>query len=54
MMSASGRSVNAQINGIACTPRHEVRAGKKVWVLNPYGNANALLDTTLPPVRDCR
>ena len=29
-------------------PRREQRDGKEVWIINPYDNARALLETVLP------
>jgi hypothetical protein len=52
VLDSTAQKVRGQINGIHYTLRHEDRAGKKVWVFNPYDNARALLETALPPQRD--
>jgi len=52
VLDSSASKVMARINGINYPPRREDRAGKKVWVFNPYGNAKALLETALPPERN--
>ncbi len=50
VLDSTAPKVTAQINGIHYTMRHEDRAGKKVWVFNPYGNAKALSETAQLPL----
>jgi hypothetical protein len=51
VLEAAAPKVEAQINGMKCQPHREARAGREVWVINPYDNARALLETARPAAR---
>jgi hypothetical protein len=46
VLDSPAAKLKAQINGIACQPRREQRDGRNVWVIDPYANSKALLEST--------